>query len=216
MKLRHLLHGDPQPTTWGITIGPARTYEALSAIVFAGRRRRIFGSLVSLGGVQPGDRVLDVACGPGYLTRLAADAATPGGTALGIDASPTQIGYAQRVTRLENCTFRTATAEALDEPDESFDVVLSSLAIHHLPEDVRLQAVREMQRVLRPGGRVVIADYQPPRGRLGRHLIEAVAGPAMSHNPVHLLAPLVRDAGFEQVTEGDVRRWLHYARGVRP
>jgi ubiquinone/menaquinone biosynthesis C-methylase UbiE len=73
-----------------------------------------------------------------------------------------------------------------------------------------------MFRVLRPGGRLLIADYLPPRSRLGQHLIGAVTGPAMQHNPVHLLKPLASGAGFEQLTTGDIRPWLHYVQGVRP
>ncbi|MGI9034303.1 MAG: class I SAM-dependent methyltransferase [Acidimicrobiales bacterium] len=57
---------------------------------------------------------------------------------------------------------------ALDAPDGSYDVVVTSLMIHHLPEALRPQAMREMFRVLRPGGRVLVADFRPPAGRLGR------------------------------------------------
>jgi ubiquinone/menaquinone biosynthesis C-methylase UbiE len=216
MGLGHLLHGHQQPTTRGATIGLARTYELLSVVVFAGRRRRIFGRLVSLSGARPGDRILDVGCGPGYLTRLSADAVAPGGTAVGLDASPNAITYAQRLTQQDNCSFQVGLAESLDAPDGSFDVVVSSLAIHHLPEDLRPQALQEMFRVLRPGGRLLIADYRPPTSKIGKHLIGAVAGPAMQHNPIHLLATLTKDAGFDQLQQGDVGSWLHYVQGVRP
>lgn len=216
MRLHKLLHGDPQPTTDGATIGPARTYEALSKLVFAGRRRRVFSRLVELSGAQRGDRVLDIGCGPGYLTRLAADAIGPGGEAVGIDASPSVIGYAQRTTRQANCTFRLGTAEALDLPDGSFDVVLSNLMIHHLPEDKRAEAITETFRVLRPGGRLLVADFRPPQRGLMRRLVGAAGGPAMLHNPIDQLEPMIRDAGFTVRDRGDLRPYLYYVAATRP
>jgi ubiquinone/menaquinone biosynthesis C-methylase UbiE len=213
MNLGAFLHGDPQSTTRGATIGPARAYEVFSAVAFAGRRRRVFARLVALSGAKPGDHVLDVGCGPGYLTRLAAEAVTPGGRALGIDPSPTVIDYARRATT--SAEFALGVAESLEAPDASFDVVLSSLMVHHLPEDLRPQAMREMARVLRPGGRLLVADFRPPKSKVGRHLVGAVTGPAMEHNPVHLLETLVRDAGFEVRGRGDLHPFLHYVQAVR-
>ena len=98
MGLGTFLHGDPQAGTPGATVGPARAYELFSTLAFGGRRRRVFTELVVLSGAGPGDRVLDVGCGPGYLTNLAADAVRPAGVALGIDPSPTVIDYATRHT----------------------------------------------------------------------------------------------------------------------
>lgn len=210
------LHGDPQPTTRGATIGPARAYEAFSKIAFAGRRHRIYTRLVALSGAEPGDRVLDVGCGPGALTRVAADAVAPGGSALGIDASPTVIDYAKRATSGTACSFELGVVEALDAPDESFDVVLSCLMVHHLPEDLRPQAMRELFRVSRPGGTLLVADFRPPRSTILRHVADVVTGPTMVHNPVRDLDTLVREAGFEVGAVGDIRPFLHYVRATRP
>ena len=216
MKLGTYLHGDPQTSTPGITIGPGRAYEVFSTIAFAGRRRRVFATLVRLSGAQPGHQVLDVGCGPGYLTRLAAAAVSPGGTALGIDPSPSVIDYANHITTQPGCTFRLGVAESLDVPDTSFDIVLSSLVVHHVPEHLRAPALREMYRALRPGGRLVIADFRPPTSRLVRHVLGAATDPAMQRNPIHLLEGLVRDAGFDVLDRGDLRPYLHYVQARRP
>jgi ubiquinone/menaquinone biosynthesis C-methylase UbiE len=178
--------------------------------------RRSISILPAASGIRPGHRVLEVGCGPGYLTRLAADAVGPSGRAVGIDPSPTVIRYAQHVTRQPHCDFQLGVAEALETPDASFDVVLSSLMLHHLPEDLRPRAVAEMLRVLRPGGRLLIADFRPPTSRIGRHLTGPLAGPAMRHNPVHLIEPLARDAGFTVLDSGDLHRFIYYVTATRP
>jgi ubiquinone/menaquinone biosynthesis C-methylase UbiE len=197
--------------------GQGRSHDLISTLFFFGRRRRVFSRLAALSGARPGDEVLDVGCGTGYLTRVMAETVTPDGTALGVDPSPDVIGLARSRSRLPNCTFAEGIAEALDAPDDSYDVVVSSLMIHHLPEAVRPQAIREIFRVLRPGGRVLIADFRPPATRIGRYLLMGhVISPAMRNNPVHLLEPMVREAGFQQVAVGDVRPWLRYVQGVKP
>lgn len=215
MGLKTFLHGDPQASTPGLTIGPARAYEVFSTLAFAGRRRRVFTALVALSGARPGDHVLDVGCGPGYLTRLAADAVRPGGAALGIDPSPSVIAYAQRAGH-DSCSFALGVAENLESYDGSMDVVLSSLMMHHLPEDLRPQALREMFRTLRAGGHLLVADFRPPRSRLGRHLIGAVTGPVMQHNPIDDLEPMIRDTGFDIIGRGDLHPFLHYVQARRP
>ncbi|MFF4352806.1 class I SAM-dependent methyltransferase [Streptomyces sp. NPDC001530] len=215
MALGHLLHGSHDPAAPG-ALGNARGYELFCKVVLFGRRRRMYGQLVALSGARPGDRVLDVGCGPGYLTRMMARAVAPDGSALGVDAAPTMIGYAIQHTRESHCTFVQGLGEALDLADSSFDVVVTSLAVHHIPADKRARAVEEMYRVLRPGGRVLIADFRPPSGRTAWHLVGRAAGPEMAHNPIHILGPLAESAGFTELSGGDVRPFLAYVRGVKP
>jgi ubiquinone/menaquinone biosynthesis C-methylase UbiE len=218
MGLGQRILGDPhghREDHGGGLIHRARMYEVSSSIAFAGLRRRVFDGLVGKSGAGPGDRVLDVGCGTGYFARRAARAVLPGGEVVGIDPSPSVIEYA-RGRAPAHCTFVVAGAEALPQPDGSFDLVISSLAMHHLPEPLRPVALREMHRVLRPGGRLFIADFRPPANPVAGHLIGSLGGHSMRFNPIHLLAELIGDAGFRVTGQGDQRPWLHYVRAERP
>jgi len=210
MGLMQRLHGHS-----GGPIRRPRLYEYGAAIGFLGRRRWVYDDLVAYSGAQPGDQILDIGCGTGYFSRRAARAVAPGGHVVGIDPSQPVIEYATRLG-VANCTFQLASAQALPYPDVSFDVVMSSLAIHHLPPDDRPIALREAYRVLRPGGRLLIADFRPPRNRIANRLIGALTGHAMQHNPVGRLADLIAQAGFHITGSGDRRPWLHYVQAQRP
>jgi ubiquinone/menaquinone biosynthesis C-methylase UbiE len=214
MELAHHGHGDTDNRTPGKLVGHGR-YELFAAVFFGGRRRRVFAQLAAASGTRPGDRVLDVGCGSGYFTRMMADAVAPDGTAEGVDPSGEAIAQARSLTGLANCTFSDGVAEALDAPDGSYDVVVSSLTIHHLPEALRRQAIGEMLRVLRPGGSVLIADSRPPATRIGRRLMRRHS-PAMANNPVDLIETMVREVGFEQLRSGDLRPWMHYVQARKP
>ena len=207
-------HGGPGTHTRGMRIGHGR-HDILAAVFYVGLRRRVFTRLVAESGARPGDRVLDIGCGTGYFTRLMAQAVAPGGAAHGVDSDGEAITHAQRLTRDSNCSFSEGLAEAIDAPEGSYEVVVSSLMIHHLPQALRPQAIGEMFRVLRPGGSVLIAEFRPPASRMGRRLI-AAHSPAMAANRVDLLEPMVRDAGFEQFRCGDLRPWTHFVQARKP
>ncbi|MEO6527275.1 MAG: methyltransferase domain-containing protein [Gemmatimonadaceae bacterium] len=106
--------------------------------------------------LEQGQRVLDVGCGSGVATRAAAAAVGASGSVTGVDFSPAMIAVA-RASRTESqrTEYLHMDAEALDLPDESFDAVISLCAVAHFPDNTR--ALREMKRVLKTGGRLVIS-----------------------------------------------------------
>lgn len=114
--------------------------------------------------LTPGERVLDVGCGTGVLTRMAAQAVGLSGHAVGIDPAPGMIGVArQHAARTgSRAEFKLAAIERLPFDDSSFDVVLSSMMLHHLPPDLKHDGLAEVYRVLKPGGRLVAVDIDRP------------------------------------------------------
>ena len=130
----------------------------MSQIAFGGRRRRVYRRIVSLAGVRPGDAVLDVGCSGGYLARKLADAAGPSGRVTGVDPSQAAITYARR-RATGAMTFTVGVAQDLPLPDASFDAVTCTLAMHHVPARQRAAAFRDMYRVTKSGGRLLVADF---------------------------------------------------------
>jgi ubiquinone/menaquinone biosynthesis C-methylase UbiE len=149
--------------TDGVTMGwTAPFYDALCSSLGIGRSFR--RETLRLANVATGDQVLDVGCGTGVLTCLAADAVGPSGRATGIDPSAAMIAAARRNAALEgsSAAFRLAAIEALPYADSSFDVVLSSFMLHHLPPEVKRDGLREVYRVLKDGGRLLAVDIDRP------------------------------------------------------
>ena len=165
------LHGGRRASD--TTIDHFRLNEAVSQIAFGGRRGRVYRRIVALTGARPGDCVLDVGCSGGYLARKLADAVGPAGRVVGVDPSKTAIAYAQRHAG-PGMSFTTGAAQDLPLLDSSFDAVTCTLAMHHIPARKRADAFAEMHRVTKPGGRLLVADFDPSRrpvpqaGRRGR------------------------------------------------
>ena len=108
-------------------------------------------------GPRPGERVLDVGCGPGFYAAELVEQVGPDGSIVGVDSSESMLALAAaRCRGLANVEFERGEATALPTPDASVDKALSVQVLEYVPEiDV---ALAEMCRALRPGGRVVIWD----------------------------------------------------------
>jgi ubiquinone/menaquinone biosynthesis C-methylase UbiE len=216
--LAHLFPTSAHPaTTRGHTLAAPRFYDVFANVFFFGRRQATFGALIAAARVQPGQRVLDVGCGTGYFARMLARSVGTDGRVVGVDASPEMIQYASRhasVDHVKNLRFQIGAAESLAFPDQHFDVAVSSLFIHHLPADLQLTAVRELSRVLRPGGTLLLADARIPSTGPW-HLLAAFTGHLHMAEMVPPLGPLTAQAGFTEIRGGDAPPWLTYVVGVK-
>lgn len=106
-------------------------------------------------GIAAGDRVLDVACGTGVLARDLLDRVRPEGVVVGLDRNEGMLDVARRT--MPAIEWRLGLAESLPFPDASFDVVVSQFGLMFFED--RVAALKEMNRVLRPGGRMALAVW---------------------------------------------------------
>jgi ubiquinone/menaquinone biosynthesis C-methylase UbiE len=142
-----------------------RAYDWLARAVTLGGEGKFRRRTLDLAELHSGDAVLDVGCGTGTLLIEAATRVVPSGSMQGIDRSPEMLAHARRKAAAQGVTanFVEGSANRLPFPDASFDVVLCTLMLHHLPALMQMATIGEMRRVLRPGGRMVIVDLQPPK-----------------------------------------------------
>ncbi|AFM23006.1 methylase involved in ubiquinone/menaquinone biosynthesis [Desulfomonile tiedjei DSM 6799] len=117
------------------------------------------GNPFSTGAITPGESVLDIGCGGGTDALVAAIMTGPTGRVVGIDLSSEMLGRAwENLSRtdLKNVSFQECSAEDLPFRDADFDVVISSGAFNLIPD--KPKALKEVLRVLKPGGHLVVAD----------------------------------------------------------
>jgi len=162
---------DPASRTSGRTLDhAAAVYDLLAPIMTLGSEARCHRNVLELLRLEGGERVLDVGCGTGTLTRLIARnlASGKGGRAIGLDAATKMIAVAKRkATGIDNIEFDAAIAECLPYPDQSFDRILSTFFFHHIDAKLKRLTLSELWRVLRPGGLGVIVDVDTPSNFFG-------------------------------------------------
>lgn len=185
-------------------------YEAAYDLIIATtmRERTFRGSLAGqvLAGAPAGRalEVADIGCGTG---TFAIELARAGASVQAIDGDPGILARARAKDTEARVTWRLGRADSIPLASDSVDRVVFSLVLHHLSDAVKAAALDEARRVLRPGGRVHIADWGPPRDRLMRFAfrqLQRVDGKANTQSLADGALPaLLAGAGFAGTREHD-------------
>lgn len=157
-------------------------------------------------GLKPGMNIADIGCGPGDDLGKLALQVVPGGTAVGFDLSEAMLEEARRRhADVPSLSFRNAPANELAVPAHSFDAVRADRVLIHVPRPE--EALKEMIRVTRPGGRIVVSEPDMPgcwvassdyvlTGRIMQSIAESCVNPYLARD----LYAMFHDAGLRDVT----------------
>ncbi|KAA1431264.1 class I SAM-dependent methyltransferase [Mycolicibacter arupensis] len=191
-------------------LAPARFFDYVVALT----RERLWRGLTIMHlAPRPGETILDVGCGTGSLALLAARV-EPQATIVGLDPDPEILAVARHKDAESKSAGRvrwvTGMGDALVESvdAESMDGVMSSLVLHQCPMDVKRAILASMFAVLRPGGRLVIADFglqRTPLMRLAFRFVQFADGKTDTQpNADGVIPELISAAGFTDVREAEV------------
>lgn len=175
-------------------------YDPLTRLLGVDRARR---TLVDQAALRTGFRVLDIGCGTGSLAVLV-KTLFPGVEVVAVDPDPKALEIARRKVDGSGLPVRfdRGFADALGYPDASFDRVLSSMMFHHVPDDQKPMMLQEIRRVLKPGGRLELLDFDGPDGGLHGALGRLLHSHArLRGNSEDRVLQLLADAGFAGVRQ---------------
>jgi len=194
----------PSVPTRGRTLDyAASVYDLLEPLCLMTKQAEYDLTILDTLAPQPADRILDLGCGTGVLCQLIGKRlrADLGGRATGIDAAGKMIEIARKKRGGPTCSFEAMAAEELHFDNESFDGVVSSLFFHHVPLDLKKRSLAEAYRILKPAGKLVVADMHRPTTLMGA-LVSHVSRwfflqPQIGENIRGVLPDLIIEAGFQ-------------------
>lgn len=193
-----------KPSHAGLLLHSPMAYDVLVRIFLFGRERSFRERLLVPAALRAGERVLDIGCGTGSLAIAAARQVGSSGAVFGIDASSQMIDGARRKAARQgaNVDFYVAPAQALPFPAETFDVLLSSLMLHHLTRGARRELALEARRVLKPDGRLLVIDFEKKAAK--RSWWQTVLRHRHGSIDPREMTGHLEEAGFRIITQGSL------------
>ncbi len=165
-------------------------------------RSEIRRKQIDLIGLEEGERVLEVGCGTGVLSFLSKLAVGEAGEVAGIDIAPKMVSRAQEKARKASLdiAFEVGSIDELPYSNGSFDVVISSLMLHHLPMAIKRKGLEEVKRVLKDDGRFFLCDFCSPHPLtvIPMYLM-MIWRPYTRYQLFGKLPELIRESGFETI-----------------
>jgi len=159
--------------------------------------------LIDQARIQPGMKVLDLGCGTGTLT-LMLKRTIPNAIVTGLDGDPQVLAIAREKSRGIDIQWDQGLASSLPYPDSAFDRIVTSLVIHHLTQDDKRRAFKEMYRVLKPDGELHVLDFGAPYSLLARFMTGYMRRlEEAADNFDGLIPPFIMEAGFGSVIEAE-------------
>jgi ubiquinone/menaquinone biosynthesis C-methylase UbiE len=137
-------------------------------LIFGGSVGREF--ITDRGDFRAGHQVVSLGCGTGMQERSIAPRLSPGGAITGLDSGPSQIARAVKLNPHSHARFFVGDARDTKLAGGSFDRALLCFALHEMPEAVRAEVLAEARRLLKPDGRLVVAEHRIPDGKWMRRL----------------------------------------------
>jgi ubiquinone/menaquinone biosynthesis C-methylase UbiE len=182
------------------------TYDSYMKKATFGREHILRRMTVELAGVKAGDTVLEVGCATGTLTLAAKQAAGPSGKVYGIDIIPGMIEASQRKAAQANVeiTFQLGSIDSIPFPNSHFDQVMCSFMIFHMSDETRRKGIAEIQRVLKPGGRLLALDLALPPQPFQRWIARKLLG-FSANEDLRDLIPLMEASGFSGMEYGPAK-----------
>lgn len=159
--------------------------------------------LIDQAGIQPGMKVLDLGCGTGTLTLMIKEA-HPQASVTGMDGDPQVLAIAREKSRGIDIQWDEGLASCLPYPDGAFDRVVTSLVIHHLAQDDKRRAFKEIYRVLKPHGELHVLDFGAPHSSLAHFMTRYMRRlEEVADNFDGLIPHFIAEAGFGFVIEAE-------------